>query len=249
MKRILVSKINSVADHQLVEYLISKDYMVRVIAEKTNAGNVLLQLPVEIYTGKLSDAASIANSAKGCEYIIQTQPVGARKNNSEDCQCHVTETLNIIEAARVAGVKRVVYINGVFSNNNSFNDHNLTEATKPGTNGNESKSSSEPTTIPMAMVKIILKDTARNAAGSNTQDTLQKILQILEHGLHKSTYIINDSTPVCTIAKSRKISNYFNIAGSAKSHITKTLHAGNWATTLSKLFWSLLSAQELAKNL
>jgi hypothetical protein len=110
MKRVLVTEINSPLDQQLVEYLVSENYIVRIIVKEINAGSPLLRLPLEIFSGNLSDPESVAQSAKGCQYIIQTAPADRDDEPKVSMVGLLHQSLNVIEAAAKVRAKTLIHI-------------------------------------------------------------------------------------------------------------------------------------------
>ena len=72
MKRILITSINGRFDELLIEYFISQQYNVRILAEYVDPGYAWLKLPVEIYCCSPYDNEQLAYAAKGCDFVIAT---------------------------------------------------------------------------------------------------------------------------------------------------------------------------------
>ncbi len=95
--------------------LLSAHWQVRALARKgSNRGN-LAGLDIEVHEGDLMDTNSLERAADGCEglfHVAADYRLGAR-DPSQLYRSNVEGTRNILNAARLAGVRRVVYTSSV----------------------------------------------------------------------------------------------------------------------------------------
>jgi dihydroflavonol-4-reductase len=95
--------------------LLSAHWQVRALARKgSNRGN-LTGLDLEVHEGDLMDLASLERAAQGCEalfHVAADYRLGA-PDPSRLYRSNVEGTRNILNAARLAGVARVVYTSSV----------------------------------------------------------------------------------------------------------------------------------------
>jgi dihydroflavonol-4-reductase len=95
--------------------LLSAHWQVRALARKgSNRGN-LAGLDVEVHEGDLLDTNSLERAAQGCAglfHVAADYRLGAR-DPSQLYRSNVEGTRNILNAARLAGVRRLVYTSSV----------------------------------------------------------------------------------------------------------------------------------------
>jgi dihydroflavonol-4-reductase len=95
--------------------LLSAHWQVRALARKgSNRGN-LAGLDIEVHEGDLMDANSLERAADGCAglfHVAADYRLGAR-DPSQLYRSNVEGTRNILNAARLAGVRRIVYTSSV----------------------------------------------------------------------------------------------------------------------------------------
>ena len=251
MKRVLVTEISSRQDQQLVAYLLSQNFIVRILSESIDAGNPLLRFPIEIYPGNLSDAATVARSARGCDYIIQTQPPSEGKISLKDCINRLHETMNIMEAAFVAGVKTMLHISQVSLINNANSQFE---------NGKDQLRTVEMDADPsMPMVQRMLAKTRtsgikiilvqallspnEHAVGGFDNYAVQ-VVKILTNGRHANSYVIGELKPCGTIHWIERLQDYWQIAQNKKMQLAKYCNMSRRAFNISKLFGSIIILQD-----
>jgi dihydroflavonol-4-reductase len=95
--------------------LVARGDAVRVLARPTSDLRALGGLAVERVTGDLRDAASLDRALDGvsCVFHVAADYRLWARNPQEIYESNVTGTRNLLEAARVAGVKRFVYTSTV----------------------------------------------------------------------------------------------------------------------------------------
>jgi hypothetical protein len=108
MKRILITRINGRFDERLIEYFISQQYNVRILADFIDPGCAWLKWPLEIYSCSPHDKEEFANAVKGCDFVIATHcnPFQGPGKNSAMPVLMIAET-KIPDFSRL---KSVVYL-------------------------------------------------------------------------------------------------------------------------------------------
>ncbi|MFI8398167.1 NAD-dependent epimerase/dehydratase family protein [Pseudomonas sp. NPDC078863] len=110
----------------LTDALLAKDYSVRVLDDLSTGkrSNLPLDNPkVELVVGDVADAALVARAMQGCNAVAHLAAVASVQASVDDPvkthQSNFIGTLNVCEAMRLAGVKRVVYASSaaVYGNN------------------------------------------------------------------------------------------------------------------------------------
>ncbi len=116
----------------LVQKLIERGEKVRVLVRKTSHLNNLGKLGVEICYGDLTDPGSLRQALKGCRFLYHVAADYRlwAPDPRQLYRSNVDGTRNILEAARQAGVEKIVYTSTVGTLGNSGN----------GTPGNEDTS-------------------------------------------------------------------------------------------------------------
>ncbi|NBA96115.1 NAD-dependent epimerase/dehydratase family protein [Pseudomonas sp. R5(2019)] len=110
----------------LTDALLAKGYAVRVLDDLSTgkARNLPLDNPrIELIEGDVADAALVARAASGCRAVVHLAAVASVQASVEDPvkthQSNFIGTLNVCEAMRLAGIKRVVFASSaaVYGNN------------------------------------------------------------------------------------------------------------------------------------
>jgi dihydroflavonol-4-reductase len=112
MKPVLVTGASGFLGWHVARLLGERGYAVRALVR---AGSRVAELDVECVTGDLRDAASLQRAVAGCELVFHVAAdyrLWAR-HPAELYQSNVDGTRNLLEAARSAGVERVVYTSTV----------------------------------------------------------------------------------------------------------------------------------------
>lgn len=120
----------------LVDALLAKGYAVRVL-DDLSAGkrsNLPLDNPrVELIEGDVADAALVARVAKGCQAVAHLAAVASVQASVDDpVKTHMSNfigTLNVCEAMRQAGIKRVVFASSAAVYGNNGEGEAITEDT------------------------------------------------------------------------------------------------------------------------
>jgi len=110
----------------LVDALLAKGYAVRVLDDLSTGkrSNLPLDNPrVELIVGDVADAALVTRAAEGCQAVAHLAAVASVQASVDDPvkthQSNFIGTLNVCEAMRQAGAKRVIYASSaaVYGNN------------------------------------------------------------------------------------------------------------------------------------
>jgi dihydroflavonol-4-reductase len=112
MKPALVTGASGFLGWHVARLLVDRGYYVRALARP---GSRVADLPVEIVTGDLRDADSLARATGGCGLVFHVAADYRlwAKDPSELYRSNVDGTRNLLTAARNAGVERVVYTSTV----------------------------------------------------------------------------------------------------------------------------------------
>ena len=113
--RALVTGATGFVGAAVARALLSEGWEVRALARKGSDRRNLQRINVEVVEGNLNDAASLAPAVAGCEglfHVAADYRLGAF-DPRELYQTNVEGTRNILNAARAAGVRRVVYTSSV----------------------------------------------------------------------------------------------------------------------------------------
>ncbi|MGY2200725.1 NAD-dependent epimerase/dehydratase family protein [Pseudomonas gingeri] len=110
----------------LAERLLAKGYSIRVLDDLSTGkrGNLTLDDPrVELIEGDVADAALVARAMLGCQAVVHLAAVASVQASVDDPvrthQSNFIGSLNVCEAMREAGVKRVIFASSaaVYGNN------------------------------------------------------------------------------------------------------------------------------------
>jgi UDP-glucose 4-epimerase len=99
----------------LVDALVEGGERVRVLDDfsTARAENLSAARGVEVVRGSVTDPAAVARAVEGCDVVYHLAAMASVARSVEDpLACHeicATGTLNVLDAARQAGVRRVVY--------------------------------------------------------------------------------------------------------------------------------------------
>lgn len=108
-ERILVTGATGYVGTEVVRRLISAGYDVLAYVRKTSRTGPLESMGAGIAEGDIRDARALTDAARGSDAIIHIA-AALRGSKSFLTDCTVRGTQNVVEAARAACVKRVIYI-------------------------------------------------------------------------------------------------------------------------------------------
>lgn len=110
----------------LTDALLANGYSVRVLDDLSTGKrhNLPMDNPrIEFIEGDVADAALVARAAKGCQAVVHLAAVASVQASVDDPvrthQSNFIGTLNVCEAMRLAGIKRVVFASSaaIYGNN------------------------------------------------------------------------------------------------------------------------------------
>jgi UDP-glucose 4-epimerase len=113
-RKVLVTGGAGFIGSNLVRLLVEQGVMVRVL-DNLSTGYIknIENLPVEFVQGNICDVNLVKNAVDGMDTIFHLAAhignVKSLKHPQEDAQINVLGTVNLLEAARKAGVQRIVY--------------------------------------------------------------------------------------------------------------------------------------------
>ncbi|MDB6144967.1 MAG: NAD-dependent dehydratase [Pseudomonas sp.] len=120
----------------LVDALLAKGYAVRVLDDLSTGkrSNLLMDNPrLELIEGDVADAALVARVAAGCQAVAHLAAVASVQASVEDPvrthQSNFVGTLNVCEAMRQAGIKRVLFASSAAVYGNNGEGESITEDT------------------------------------------------------------------------------------------------------------------------
>jgi len=120
----------------LVDALLAKGYAVRILDDLSTGkrSNLPLDNPrVELIEGDVADAALVARAAEGCQAVAHLAAVASVQASVDDPvkthQSNFIGTLNVCEAMRQAGIKRVVFASSAAVYGNNGEGEAITEDT------------------------------------------------------------------------------------------------------------------------
>lgn len=115
MSRILVTGGGGFVGSHIADELSARGHAVRIF---DRAPSPWLQAGQEMVVGDVTDAAGVRAAVQGCEYVFHLAALAdlnAAKNRPLDTvQINIGGTLNILEACRAEGVKRLVFASTVY---------------------------------------------------------------------------------------------------------------------------------------
>jgi dihydroflavonol-4-reductase len=109
--RILVTGATGLIGFNIVQELLSRNHEVRVLARTPDKAKKLFANRCEVLRGDVTEPASIAPAAAGCELVFHAAgfPEQWMKDPAIFQQVNVGGTKNVLEACKAAGVRRVAY--------------------------------------------------------------------------------------------------------------------------------------------
>ncbi|WP_296246641.1 NAD-dependent epimerase/dehydratase family protein [Pseudomonas sp. UBA4194] len=120
----------------LVDTLLAKGYAVRVLDDLSTGkrSNLPLDNPrLELMVGDVADAKLVADAARGCQAAVHLAAVASVQASVDDPvkthQSNFIGTLNLCEALRLAGVKRVLFASSAAVYGNNGEGQAITEDT------------------------------------------------------------------------------------------------------------------------
>lgn len=120
----------------LVDALLAKGYAVRVLDDLSTGkrSNLPLDNPrLELRVGDVADAKLVADAAQGCQAAVHLAAVASVQASVDDPvrthQSNFIGTLNLCEALRLAGVKRVLFASSAAVYGNNGEGQAITEDT------------------------------------------------------------------------------------------------------------------------
>ncbi|MGJ7548708.1 NAD-dependent epimerase/dehydratase family protein [Pseudomonas alloputida] len=120
----------------LSDALLTKGYSVRVLDDLSTGklSNLPLDNPrLEFIRGDVADASLVARAAEGCQAIMHLAAVASVQASVDDPvrthQSNFIGTLNVCEAMRLAGIKRVVFASSAAVYGNNGEGESISEMT------------------------------------------------------------------------------------------------------------------------
>ncbi|MDD0975652.1 NAD-dependent epimerase/dehydratase family protein [Pseudomonas fontis] len=120
----------------LSDALLEKGYAVRVLDDLSTGKRSNLQIDhphLQLLEGDVADAALVARAAEGCQAVVHLAAVASVQASVDDPvkthQSNFIGTLNVCEAMRLNGIKRVVFASSAAVYGNNGEGESITEDT------------------------------------------------------------------------------------------------------------------------
>ncbi len=120
----------------LSDALLANGYAVRVLDDLSTGkrSNLQLQHPkLQLIEGDVADAALVAQAAAGCQAVVHLAAVASVQASVEDPvkthQSNFIGTLNVCEAMRLAGIRRVLFASSAAVYGNNGEGESISEET------------------------------------------------------------------------------------------------------------------------
>ena len=114
-RKVLVTGAAGHLGNVLVRELLDHDYEVRAMVLPNEDVSALVGLDVELKLGNVLDTASLERVMKGIDYVFHMAGIVSIMPGEEDLvwKVNVEGTRNVLKAARIANVKRLVYTSSI----------------------------------------------------------------------------------------------------------------------------------------
>jgi predicted dehydrogenase/nucleoside-diphosphate-sugar epimerase len=110
--KVLVTGATGYLGSVVVQNLVEAGYFVRALVRELSHTALLEKLGIELFYGDIRNAESVIDSGKGMDIVVHM--AAALRGSSEFMlDCAVKGTRNVAEAAKVCGLRRVVYISSM----------------------------------------------------------------------------------------------------------------------------------------
>lgn len=112
MTTVLLTGANGFLGNHIARQLLEKQYAVRTLLRPGSLTPTLDNLPVERIPGDLQDRSAVVRAAEGCQYIIHAAALASVNpaRNKAVWDTNLTGTENVLRAARLTDVERLVYV-------------------------------------------------------------------------------------------------------------------------------------------
>ncbi|NJL92713.1 MAG: NAD-dependent epimerase/dehydratase family protein [Anaerolineae bacterium] len=111
---ILVTGGTGFLGRNMLPLLLQAGYAVRVITRQPEAYPWLGPLPVDIFQGDITDLPTVQRATEGARYVIHAAGLWRFWGRAADFEAANTlGTHNVLEAARQAGVEKLVYVSTI----------------------------------------------------------------------------------------------------------------------------------------
>jgi len=106
---ILVTGGTGFVGSNLVRRLRNDDIAVRALVRDPGRGQALKDIAVDIVEGDVSNRESLEKAAHGCDRVVHLVGIIQETQNAKFQTVHVDGTRNVLEAAKNAGVRHILY--------------------------------------------------------------------------------------------------------------------------------------------
>jgi hypothetical protein len=235
MKRILITCINGRFDELLIEYFISQQYNVRILAEFVDPGCNWLKWPVEIYSCSPHDTKELAYAVRGCDFIIATHFI--QKKGFCKISANPSPIFQLVQNRDFSRLKAVVYLNegigarATGSNNLAGNPSECIKKAKYRVNHQNTclRKSHHSNSIGVRIIYVdaarAISDFGNNLAGNKSFDILAgKIHDIMMRGEPNEKCLINTKSDQAQISWKLAARNWIETGLEYMAHIFRLPH-------------------------
>ncbi|MCX5673132.1 MAG: complex I NDUFA9 subunit family protein [Planctomycetota bacterium] len=111
--QVLVTGASGFVGRRVVARLRQEGYAVRTLVRPTSARPLAPARGVEIAPGDVTDTASVAQAARGCQAAVHLVGILRERGASTYQAVHVQGTENVVAACRSAGVRRLIHMSAL----------------------------------------------------------------------------------------------------------------------------------------
>ena len=112
---------------EIVRQLQAVGHRVRCLVRDPDRAKPLLPPAVELHRGDLTDPESLASGLKECEAVIHLVGIIIERGPSTFERIHVHGTVDLLKAAREAGIMRFVHMSALGSRPNAVSRYHQTK--------------------------------------------------------------------------------------------------------------------------
>ena len=94
----------------LINALIERGDVVQALARSDEAASTVTRLGAMGVRGDLADRDALREGMAACDYVVHSAADTSTTPSEQQRQANVDGTINVLEAARAAGVRRVVHV-------------------------------------------------------------------------------------------------------------------------------------------
>lgn len=125
ISRVLVTGASGFVGRHVISELLKQGYAVAALVRHFSSFH---RPEVAVYQGDILQASSLLNAAEGCDAIIHLVGIIAESKKRRTFQrVHVEGTCNVIQAAKVVGIKRLIHMSALGTRPNAISRYHQTK--------------------------------------------------------------------------------------------------------------------------